>query len=568
MVCETRTSIPRHPVAILVALLCTCATALGQALPSGSAGLGTYATSAQFQSPTLSANNQLFLQPDLSKNRGNFSFTRGEWRVIGNTLQQSSADTGTRAVVPVDAADYTLTVKAKKLSGKEGFLVIFRLKDARNYAWFNVGGWNNTKAQVEVTYNATRTAVGPSAPFTVETGRWYDLKVDVQGNWATCSIDGKQICRTDISPPRPGQGTVSQQNVDTADNTARESTITQQLASPNKAENAKAYADLKKWFAEDPVNAEHAFWRRRAAFPALTDRVAETMELIQLAWNAKNSANGDHSDPGYLYALEASCLFQQNKPDQAKAKAQAGLKADPVHASEELVVYLGKAPPPAAAASDILELLPDVLTGKPEDAAAVEDALKLRIALLNGLNRPADALADAKRLFNISTMRRTADAITVLDRQLQLAHPADRAIDEQFRKEQLEGAAASSSGAAVRTSAILAGITTDSAVFEQALSHAKGSATPDLIKRTHLLLLAGKAQEAGETAQKALSNARAARNTNDINTLSELVARCLKAQDGTIGRANAFVAAARAAAPAPAANGQGQAADDPTTALP
>jgi len=181
MVCETRTSIPRHPVAILVALLCTCATALGQALPSGSAGLGTYATSAQFQSPTLSANNQLFLQPDLSKNRGNFSFTRGEWRVIGNTLQQSSADTGTRAVVPVDAADYTLTVKAKKLSGKEGFLVLFRVKDARNYAWFNVGGWGNTKAQVEVTYNATRTAVGPSAPFTVET----------------------QVCRTDISPPKP-----------------------------------------------------------------------------------------------------------------------------------------------------------------------------------------------------------------------------------------------------------------------------------------------------------------------------------------------------------------------------
>ena len=74
--------------------------------------------------------------------------------------------------------------------------MIFRLKDARNYAWFNVGGWGNTRAQVEVTYNATRTAVGPSALFTVETGRWYDLKVDVQGNWATCSIDGKQVCRT------------------------------------------------------------------------------------------------------------------------------------------------------------------------------------------------------------------------------------------------------------------------------------------------------------------------------------------------------------------------------------
>ena len=144
------------------------------------AGLGTYATAAQFQSPQISTATQT-LQPDLSKNRGNFSFVRGEWQVVNNTLQQTSADTGTRAVIPVDASDYSISVKAKKLSGKEGFLVIFRLKDARNYAWFNVGGWGNTKAQVEVTYNATRTAVGPSAPFTVET----------------------QVCRTDISPPKP-----------------------------------------------------------------------------------------------------------------------------------------------------------------------------------------------------------------------------------------------------------------------------------------------------------------------------------------------------------------------------
>ena len=40
--------------------------------------------------------------------------------------------------------DYTYSLKARKLGGAEGFLILFRVQDENAKAWWNIGGWGNT----------------------------------------------------------------------------------------------------------------------------------------------------------------------------------------------------------------------------------------------------------------------------------------------------------------------------------------------------------------------------------------------------------------------------------------
>jgi alpha-L-arabinofuranosidase len=84
--------------------------------------------------------------------------------------------------------DYTITLKARKISGQEGFLIVFGHKGDDKY-WWNVGGWGNREHAIEF----NQTDVGRHVPGSVETGRWYDLKVQINGRRIQCFLDGQLI---------------------------------------------------------------------------------------------------------------------------------------------------------------------------------------------------------------------------------------------------------------------------------------------------------------------------------------------------------------------------------------
>ena len=46
-------------------------------------------------------------------------------------------------------SNYTLSVRARKLGGLEGFLIMFNVKDDNNWTWWNIGGWGNTQNAIE-----------------------------------------------------------------------------------------------------------------------------------------------------------------------------------------------------------------------------------------------------------------------------------------------------------------------------------------------------------------------------------------------------------------------------------
>ena len=83
--------------------------------------------------------------------------------------------------------DYTLTLKARKISGAEGFMVMFRIAGNEDRTWWNLGGWGNTADGIEAD------GTMDSKPGHIETGRWYDLKVTVSGKNVKCWLDGELI---------------------------------------------------------------------------------------------------------------------------------------------------------------------------------------------------------------------------------------------------------------------------------------------------------------------------------------------------------------------------------------
>jgi alpha-L-arabinofuranosidase len=101
------------------------------------------------------------------------------------------------------ALNYTVHVKARKLSGDEGFLVLVRAQDDHNFLWFNIGGWGNTSVAAEKESAGGRAVISRQKPFHVETGRWYDIQIDCRAEDISLLIDGVLVQQVkDRSVPR------------------------------------------------------------------------------------------------------------------------------------------------------------------------------------------------------------------------------------------------------------------------------------------------------------------------------------------------------------------------------
>lgn len=89
--------------------------------------------------------------------------------------------------------DYTFTVDATKISGNEGFIIPFAVKDHDNCWFWNIGGWDNTVSCLQQIENGIKTnkIIGTVKPFAAEENRTYQLKVVVSGTVVKCYIDGE-----------------------------------------------------------------------------------------------------------------------------------------------------------------------------------------------------------------------------------------------------------------------------------------------------------------------------------------------------------------------------------------
>jgi alpha-L-arabinofuranosidase len=163
--------------------------------PPGLVGVGSYGTRVEYTDLVVTGPDGRKLSADnLLKDAGQWKFTHGRWSVEDGVVRPQGSSQQTWALTgEATWTNYTVTLRARKLSGDEGFIVLWHAADGDNYRWWNLGGWANTVSRCEFSENGGREPYGPSAPFTVETGRWYDLKLEVNGHTARGYVDGKLV---------------------------------------------------------------------------------------------------------------------------------------------------------------------------------------------------------------------------------------------------------------------------------------------------------------------------------------------------------------------------------------
>lgn len=163
--------------------------------PHGRIGVGSWHTQNEYADITVTApDGKKLFAADLSKDAKAWDQTGGEWHVRDNAISPADGNAETWAITgDRNWADYTIHLRARKTGGREGFIILFHAQDGANYQWWNIGGWGNTLTRCEAAEGAGRGPYGPGAPFVVETGRWYDLRLEVTGRRMRGFIDGKLV---------------------------------------------------------------------------------------------------------------------------------------------------------------------------------------------------------------------------------------------------------------------------------------------------------------------------------------------------------------------------------------
>ncbi|TDC75423.1 alpha-L-arabinofuranosidase C-terminal domain-containing protein [Streptomyces hainanensis] len=163
---------------------------------SGAVGLATWATSAAYDDVAVtSAEGGTLLTDDFSNGADQWTPTTGAgtWAVQDGALVQADTTSTDNMLVAGDPAwtDYDLDVTATKRAGAEGFLIGFGVQDSGTYYWWNLGGWGNTRSAVEQAVGGAKAEIVGDAT-TIETGRAYDIHIEVRGREVTLFLDGEE----------------------------------------------------------------------------------------------------------------------------------------------------------------------------------------------------------------------------------------------------------------------------------------------------------------------------------------------------------------------------------------
>jgi alpha-L-arabinofuranosidase len=163
-------------------------------------GFGTYNTAAEFKDAYVEREGKVIYRAAFN-DVSNWKSPAGHWTADQGIYRQGEeAVTWTYLDDPALAtptnARTVVHVKARKLSGKEGFAITIGSAEGRRVQW-NLGGWSNYQHAVET----DDSIVGIPVVARIEAGRWYDVMLEVQDRSIRCFLDGALI--SEVTLPRP-----------------------------------------------------------------------------------------------------------------------------------------------------------------------------------------------------------------------------------------------------------------------------------------------------------------------------------------------------------------------------
>ncbi len=106
------------------------------------------------------------------------------WSRRDDTITQEGAAADVRLVFGDPSwQDYEFTVQARKTGGNEGFLLLLRALNSKQFYWANLGGWGNVGHALErgIKGQDRWGAVTRRRAGQIETGRWYQIRARCEG---------------------------------------------------------------------------------------------------------------------------------------------------------------------------------------------------------------------------------------------------------------------------------------------------------------------------------------------------------------------------------------------------
>jgi alpha-L-arabinofuranosidase len=157
----------------------------------GAIGLGSWNTSVQYTNIVVASNGVTLYQSDFVNAGANgWQVYNGTWSTNTGLYQQTSASTtDCRATTGnTNWSNYTISLRARKVSGSEGFLILFNWTDDNNWTWWNVGGWGNTKDGIEQNVAGSKTTLASVSQTAIANNVWYDLRIVLSGSRMQCYL--------------------------------------------------------------------------------------------------------------------------------------------------------------------------------------------------------------------------------------------------------------------------------------------------------------------------------------------------------------------------------------------
>lgn len=170
----------------LLCILLTTPTAIHAAIFDGKIGLGSWATTVEYDDVRLEVDGKTIFFDDFQKNADKWhseagSFEQRNGVFVQKDVRSQPAIAYSKEELMTDGKKVVFSVRAKKTGGNEGFLIAFGRKADGTFYWWNIAGWTNSAhafgAGLSGNYN--RLTYCNNVKGSVELGKWYDIRIEV-----------------------------------------------------------------------------------------------------------------------------------------------------------------------------------------------------------------------------------------------------------------------------------------------------------------------------------------------------------------------------------------------------
>lgn len=172
--------------------------------PTGGIGISTWGTQAEFKDIKVENGDNTLFQSDFSNGLHGWHRRTRTWNIQDGVLKQTANDRPDQINIgEASWGDYTYSLKARKISGAEGFIILFHCQDRHNFIAWNLGGWDNSRSAIMQTTDDQDTQLGDSANVTIEPNKWYDIRIECHGLDIKCYLDNQLITEATAAPMAP-----------------------------------------------------------------------------------------------------------------------------------------------------------------------------------------------------------------------------------------------------------------------------------------------------------------------------------------------------------------------------